>query len=146
MIKSLKFNQIKKIRFISSTVLFIALLVFMLIPTSVTLIAPYGLVIIALVISTVSMVITGRVKKNGAKYIEDELSKENESKADKFVLKVITILLLLFSYVLMFTDFTVTITFYFTICLFNGIDALGNGYYLYLERSDTNNADLDDND
>jgi len=146
MIKNLRFNQLKKVRFCTSSFLFISLLVYTLLPNNIPDTIALIIAIVAMTIAIIGDIISLWVDRNGDNCIEDELSKTNENKASKFTLKIISCILLLFLGITLFSEFSITVTYFLVLCIYIGIDALGNGYYLHLERSDAKNADFDNED
>ena len=149
MFKNLCFNKLKKIQFYASFAVLFAIIVDWLLPAFVPEFVSEIILTVAvagLAISTALYFMVVNFKKKFTKYVEDELSRKHENQAAQITLMLVMFALAVSLVVALFIEFSVSINSTIVMSVFFALYAFNNGCYLYLERSDAKNAELDNED
>jgi len=130
----MNYNQMKLMEFISALILVIALGTDIAAKAYLPAILLDTIVIITMLFYCISSSLFSRKRKNSSKVLIDELSKENEAKAEQFTFQVIRLAIFIGIVFTKLTQDNISLNYDVLFCAFFVIIAIGDGYYLFLEK------------
>jgi len=146
MLKRIRYNQMKRIRFIVSIFIFAA---YMLLFLCTNFYPQYESAIQAFIISALSVHIIisalflhKTITKKQC--FEDELSKDNDKQAAYFTLHIFLFILLAIPLALYSLKLSIPINIDMSFIIYMALVALNDGFYLCLERKDISYAEIND--